>query len=262
MTTTPLAERFWANFALLAAFGTVLVAVMRTYAWSGFSLPVGLAVLSVADRTTLLASTLLLVVVSLVPLMLSELTFSPHFSLRGLFDPDLSTRDAIARFGALGGLLFIAYGLAPLYALVSIGSLLVLIFLGWLVVLIVARIRGGQESAASVARAKLFTNPAQSRSLLVLVSAGTIGAVLGQSWLPLESIELTKPNRTVIGYLVGAQGEFTLVLNEAKEAEWVPTETVEDRTLCSRSTDDLWFRPVAALIGPTFLAQCGADVRP
>ena len=257
MKQTKPVERAWANLALLVALGTVLVAVVRVYWWSGFYVPVALSVLSVADRTALLASTLLLVVIALVPLLLSELLFSPSFNVNSLFKPDTPPLTAAKNFAVVIGVLIALFGFSSLVILLTVGGILALFAVGWFILIGVRWARHGRAGAGKLARARPFAE-ARLRHwpTFILTSGLLLVGALGQPWVPLERIEVGPESTTMVGYLVGAQHGFSLILDQKQTPSWVATDSIAERQLCARNYDDMWSRSIADLLSPTILPVC------
>lgn len=256
MSAKPIAERAWANVALIAAIGTVLVAVLRVYAWSGFYIPVALSVLSIADRTTLLASTLLIALISLTPLLLSELFFSQHFSLKKLVSPDTSPLDILRIYSVSAALLVALYGFAPIFVALVIGGLGALALIIWTVVIVVNRIKHGRAAARTTANARLFDSKFSLTPLVVLTCCGVMFGVGSQPWLPLESIGTTSGTESVVGYVIGESGPFTLVVDEHKTSNWLQTASLESRQVCLRTQPEFVYRTFANVLSSVQLPDC------
>jgi hypothetical protein len=258
MSTNKASERAWANISLLVGLATLLVAIVRVYAWSGFYVPVALSVLGVAERTTLLASTLLLVLLAFVPLMLAELAFSKNFSIRRLYEPRTSPGDAVWGYASVIGLFLVLIGFTPLSTLLTIGGLLAAFAVVWLTIVFVVRVKQGRDAAKKIAGANFASDPKlRAWPIFVALCGSALLGVVAQPWVPLESIVQVDAPTPITGYVVGAQGEFTLVVEEDKSARWIATSSIAERTLCARDPYDMWGRSVPSLFSPVFLQECG-----
>ena len=252
----PRVERIWANLALIVGLGTVLIAVIRVYAWSGYYVPVALAVLSVADRTTLLASTLLLVLIGLVPLGLSELVFSERLSITELRKTNRPLGQVVGSLAVIYGLGIVIFGFATLSILLPLGGVLALLAIGWIVVAIVWRVRHGRGAGMKVLKAPLFGSVRGPWPTVVALSTSVMIGVLGQPWMPLETISRIVNPEVIVGYVVGTQNDFTLVLDQSKSPVWIASSDIASRQLCSRDPYQMWDRTIADLLSPTFLPMC------
>lgn len=251
-----LRDRAWANSAAIVALATVLFSVLRIYVWSRFYVPVALSVLAVADRPTILASTLLLVLVASAPFLWSEFVFSTRFTFRAIWDSKLPARDRIFSYLVLIGLSWTLLAIAPLYLLLTVEGLLILFVLGWLIVMVVTGARSGRVAVKDILRAKISADEKlRDWFITFILIFGAVTAVLSLPWTPLESITVKSPAQSLVGYVIGQQGPFTLFVNESKVATWIATNDITQRELCTNS-DDMFSRPLAGLFSPVLLPLC------
>lgn len=235
-------NRLWANFAILAAVATVLASVVRVFAWSKFDLSTSLAVLSVADRGTLLAATLIPVLIGAVPLLVPELLLSPHFSFKRMLVPvhNASFSRALANYSIPLGFIFLLVNVVSFNLLVALGGLMVLALVIWLAVIATAAVKKGRESARAIARYNLSSSHRyRAWPVFIPVAIATLFSAFLQPWSPLEYVERA-PQSSLTGYVMGESSGFTLVISQRKTTTWVATESINSREICQRSDPSYW----------------------
>ena len=220
-------------------------------------MPVALAVLAVADRTTLLASTLLLVIVALVPYMINTLAFSSRLSFKGMKRSQTSAPAALATWGTLAVFGLVVIGFAPLSIVVAVGGALALILSVWLAIFFAALFKRGKQAASRIARYSLNNDPdLVGGGYLAFLSVCILIGVLAQPWLALEELTVAGEEHASIGYVVGSQGDFTLLVGPDKSVLWISTPKIEGRSLCLSSETDMWSRPLGSMFVPVLLPAC------
>ncbi|WP_104177895.1 hypothetical protein [Cryobacterium sp. Y50] len=210
------------HLALIASLAAVALAVLRVFFFSGFSVPVGLAVLGVADRTSILASTLLLVAVAFVPAFMG-LEQPRAWVLAGNADgASLAVKFRTALIWLPLSLFIMSVAPVLVFAGVLLGTILGHLLSRWL--RSAKKQDQAQRRAQAVARRAGWAWATFTGLLLTLV--------LQQPWTPVERIQLSGSSTDFVGYVVGEQLQFTLLLDQKKRPEWTESEDILRREIC------------------------------
>lgn len=209
------------HVALVASLAVVALAVLRVFFFSGFSIPVGLAVLSVADRASVLASTLLLVGIAFVPAFVGAQPAREWLLAGNADDASLLVKFRTALIW-MPVSLFI-FGVAPisLFAAIVLGSAAGFFLRRWL-----------RRSTKEIAQKRGQAIASRVGWVWATATGLLLTLVLQQSWMPIERVELSDSSTDLVGYVVGEQGEFTLLLDRKKRPIWSESAEIVQREIC------------------------------
>jgi hypothetical protein len=222
------------HLALLGALAVVVLASLRVYFVAGFHLPTALTVLSVVDRTQLLTSTVLAALTTAVPSLLAFF----WVEVRRWVSAGLDDQAERWRRVAIGAVILPFFGIltitVPVVLLLAVGAAVLLRLISqWR-----ARRRARRSTASPEERQRRTEARIQRLiSIREFIAVSFLGLLLFQvftaPWLPKESVELQGNGERTVGYLVGAQGEMTLLL-EAPHGQpvWIQTSAIEARDTC------------------------------
>ena len=211
------------HLALVASAALVLLSVIRVYIFAAFNPDVALTVLSVANRTQVLASTLLNVIVTVTPFVV---VFQPlrqwlFAGQRRNASYAAKLRTAIVWSSLLplvvstfSAAMLTGVGIAGIFALLS----------KW-------RARRRKERDPDAAeKPNRFAWDLQWIAMLLLGSM--LFTVLSKPWQPLEKVKLASSDTPVIGYIIGEQAGKTLIVDKKTKPIWTKSDDVTSRELC------------------------------
>lgn len=221
--------------AILASAALVLLSVLRIYYFVSFDTAAALAVMSVANRTQILISTLLTILIILGPL---SLVFPPtrRWMLAGNY-PN-------APFKAQLRTALVWVPFAPLIVSAMSLPILVGLFIGSVIAWTVAwkKKRRGAHAGAG---------PSPSGSghtwIVVTFTAIVLANSLYTPWLPREAVIIEKREEPIIGYVIGDQGDKMLVFERSEGVHWVDNEIILNRDICA-NTAMWWSGSIATLL--------------
>lgn len=223
------------HLALTASFAVIVLAVLRIFFFSGFSIPVGLTVLNIADRASVLASTLLLAVIAFLPIIVSV-------------KPARKWLWAGNESGAsVGTMIRTAMIWMPLSVLIfGVASVLVLagLVLGSIVGYFLQRWMRKLDEKPEKVRKRTGAAMSTTAWVWATLSGIILIAVLQQSWMPIERIEVKGQTDEFVGYVVGDQAGFTLLLDRMKIPTWILTADILHRDVCSSASDNWVFMTI------------------
>lgn len=210
------------HVALIASLAAVALAVLRVFFFSGLSIPVGLAVLSIADHASILASTLLLVAIAFIP------------AFMGLKQP----REWVLAGNADGASTFVKFRTALVWmplSLFILGVAPLLVFPGILLGTIAGHLLGRWFRRSKKKDLAEQRSRAVASRIVWAWATGTgllLTLVLQQSWMPIERIQLSGSSPEFVGYVVGEQAQFTLLLDQKKRPTWRESADILQREIC------------------------------
>lgn len=219
---------FKEHFALAASASLVLLSVIRVYYFAGLSPDVALTVLSVANRTQVLVSTLLNGLVILAPLLIF---------LGPLRKWLLAGNETGASLSAKMRTGIVWLPLAPIVAASLSVSLLFGYTVGGLVAWLVVR-RKRKKLASDPDAAGKKNNFVDKEWLLATIVGVAMMAMLSIPWQPLEKITLQSADKPVVGYVIGEQSGKTLIIEKLRQPLWTNSDDVKGRELCAKK--DSW----------------------
>lgn len=203
-----------------------------------------------ANRTTVLTSTLLTVFALLAPIgLFSKPTRRWLVAGNDVGAPFwLKMRTALIWIPLAGALLGIVSPLLVLSVVAGSG-------IGRLVVW--RRKKAKRQDAAEPSQQEQASRRGGDHLLWIL--ATSVGLLLSQTlsspWVPLEKVDITAGSSTV-GYVIGEQAGRLLIVTREKEAIWVKDTDVSGRELCATSSG--WLTsPIKDLVStPKHRAAC------
>lgn len=253
-TGTPVRRFVDRHLALLSALALVVLATFRVYFVAGFDLPTALSVLAIVDRAQLLTATVLAGLAFIIPLVFIQPVVRKWMWAGNVPGAPFSTQVRTA-------LVWV-----PLSVVVIFGITLPLLagwFVGWLL-LIATRARARRKAI----RAGLNPPDAKARPvskdwstwLLATVLGWTLMTVMYMPWLAKEAVHVSGDERAMVGYVVGVQGDMTLILKlPGSVANWVQTDDINGRVLC-RDTPQWTTSSLAGLL-PREGEDCASILR-
>jgi hypothetical protein len=211
------------HLALVASGALVLLSVVRVYYFAALNPDVALTVLSVTNRTQVLVSTLLNVIVTLAPFVvfsqpLREWLFGGYRTG--------ATYWVKLRTGLLWAPVMpviISTFSATLLGAFVIGGILTW-FSRW-------RLRKSiQRDPDASPKPSRFV---WDRQWLAMLALGSLLAVtISIPWQPLEKLKLASSDSPVIGYIIGEQAGKTLIVDKQRKPIWTKSDDVTGRELC------------------------------
>ena len=229
----------WKHLALITSLAVIALAVIRVLFFSGMSVPVGLAVLNVADRASVLSSTLLLVAVAFVPLVLA---YAPARAWLWAGNASGATLWMMLRTAVLWiPMSLFIIGVAPIGVIAGL-------FLG--AVLGELLRRWGRRSIAKGESSRKRVQGAVSSVgwVWATLTGILLAAILQQPWMPIERMELTDSDEEFVGYVVGQQEGYILLLDRAKTPLWIPSGVLESRQVCNAGSESWFFMTAFDLV--------------
>lgn len=211
------------HLALVASAALVLLSVIRVYIFAALNPDVALTVLSVANRTQVLVSTLLNVIVTLTPFLVffppvrqwlfaGQKQGAPYpVKMRTALVWSLILPFVIATFSAM---LVAGFGIAGTLAWFSRWRLR-------------KRIQKDPDAAQKPSR---FAGDRQWIAMLLLGSL--LFTTISKPWQPLEKLKLSSSDTPVIGYIIGEQAGKTLIVDKQTKPIWTKSDDVTSRELC------------------------------
>lgn len=234
------AEHLRAHLALAISAALITLSVLHVLLVARFDTATALALLSVANRTVILTSTLLSVAASAsLGVITAVLPDAPRLARR----IPTSSFAVTATIAFIVGVLIVAAMQAP-----RVGLVIPVIGLGIVVLL---RPRKTDQGSSSNADATQI-----GHMLLATCSALLALSILMMPWVPQENIVVGGEKTS--GFIYGSdQGRFLIMIDQ--NAIWVPAERVERRELCSKSNGS-WL--MAPLVKFTDYSDCSEQRRP
>lgn len=241
----PLTEFASQHLAIVASAMLVLLSVLRVYYFVRFDTATALSVLSVANRTQILVSTVLNVLIFVGPLLL-------------IFDPTRKWMTAgFTPGGPFGAYLRIGVVWMPLFP-VMILAISLPVVLGALLGMVCnwmlkkrrtkKQKRNDNEHRDDEHEAFLGTVREHWGKLALVAFVGTLIVFsLNRPWLPLESMTIANSSERIVGYVIGEQAGKVLVYEPGEPVHWVDDADVTNRENCAPQ-ESVWTAPAYALI--------------
>ncbi|MDQ0867904.1 hypothetical protein QFZ70_000377 [Arthrobacter sp. V1I9] len=226
------------HLALIASASLVLLSVIRVYYFAALNPDVALTVLSVANRTQVLVSTLLNAIVTIAPFMLLIAPLR-QWMLAG------NQTGAPFKDQLRTGIVWVP--LAPILLSTLSAALIAGYLLGGVLLWIAALRKRRKQEDKAVASKKASPYKGEGTWVLTTILGTTLMLTLITPWQPLEKITLENADKPLIGYVVGEQAGKTLILDKLRKPVWTDSEKVLGREMCAK--EESWMNSSLATLG-------------
>lgn len=225
------------HLALVASAAVVVFAGLRVLYFASFNVEAALSILSVANRTNIIVSTVIFILGTLGPSLLMDARFRAwlYAGNRDGAPFAIQLRTAVLGIPLAG---YVAAFLRAATAL-GIGSAIAV------AVLLIRRRRRARRLAGESDRPT-----GETSNGFGWLFATAIGAVLllglSRPWQALERFTLAGAN-PIVGYMIGEQAQMSLIVERGGALTWVPTEKLQRRELCAPTPQPWYWQSLSSI---------------
>lgn len=217
------------HVALTISAALVALSVMHIVVVAAFEPQTILALLSVADRTQVLISTVAIAAVTGGAAFLVGVLAGGLHQLRRIVHLPFHQQ-----FVAMLAILTLTF-----FAVLQLPYVILVVFPFLVVAVLIAR--GRQRRADAPTTEAIRSDPIWARRMnlvLALALATALVGVLYLPWVPRENVGL-KNDTTLVAYVIGSQDSSTMLLID-HQVLWVPTDRIASREVCEYSGNTDW----------------------
>lgn len=220
------------HFALVASAALILLSVIRVYYFVGFDTSSALSVLSVVNRTQVLVSSLLSLLIFIGPFLLIFAP-APAWVMAG-HEPGTSFVTKLR--------LALGLAIAPL----AITAMSVPLLIGVLIGVTLSLIRARRRRKGSSATTSAGLSDSYNWFISIVIGLAIL-SMLVTPWQARESLLVKDSDRQTVGYVVGEQAGKILVYETWHGVQWLDQGSLLSRENCAK-TSEWWVSSLSGLI--------------